>query len=181
MWLAAYILVELSVQILFEWLNAKGDRPDYPFFDGVILFFFLGAGAILFIRSLLRRQRAAALIYVALIAISLNWPRITTPIDLAAKAYFFSTFPEKCPEGRPKPGYRVFLCYTFWKPDIARTALVLNPGDELAKPYNSWPPEFDKELFENTQNGVSECRKMNTKLLVNHVYAVKDWCWGDIE
>ena len=173
MWLAAYILVELSVQILFEWLNAKGDRPDYPFFDGVILFFFLGAGAILFIRSLLGRQREAALIYVALIAISLNWPRITTPIDLTAKAYFFSTFPEKCPEGRPKPGYRVFLCYTFREPD-GRTSLVLNPGDELAKPYSSWPPEFDEALFYHYKS-VDECLKKYIRPLVNHVYALEDF------
>lgn len=173
-WLGAYVLVELSVQILFERLNAvKGNGPDYPFFDGLVLFFFLGAGSVLFIRSLLRRQKAAALIYVVLITICLNWPRITTPADLTAKAYFFSTFPEKCPEGSPKPGYRVFRCYTYWEPD-GRTALVFNPGDELAGPYNSWPREFDKVLFYNSEIGVDECEKKHIRLLVNHVYALED-------
>ena len=182
-WLAAYVLVEISVQILFEWLNAvtrSTNGNEYPFFDGVVLWFFLGSGAILFIRSLLKREKAAALIYAAMIALCANWPRITTPADLTAKAYFFSTFPDKCPEGRPKPGYRVFLCYTYWE-SYGRSALVFNPGDELAKPYTSWPPEFDKEIFENAQNGVSECRKMDTRRLVNHIYAVEDKCWGNIE
>ena len=39
-WLAAYVLVELSFQTLFEWLNAvKGNGHDYPFFDGPVLSF----------------------------------------------------------------------------------------------------------------------------------------------
>jgi hypothetical protein len=181
MWLAAYVLVELSVQIFFEWLNAvKGNGHDYPFFDGLVLSFFLGAATVLFIRSLLRREKAGALIYVALIAISLNWPGITTPADLTAKAYFFSTFPDQCPKGSPKPGYRVFLCYTFSQ-TYWRTALVFNPGDELAAPYDSWPPEFDKEIFENPEVRVDECQKNNTRLLVKHVYSLEDNCWGNTE
>ena len=123
---------------------------------------------------------SAFFIYAALFAIGLAWPRIGTALDLTAKAYFFSAFPEMCPEGSPKSGYRVFLCYKYWLMD-SRTALVLNPGDELAAPYTSWPPEFDKELFENFMPGLDDCRKKKTRLLANHVYVVEDHCWGVID
>ncbi len=156
MWLAAYVAVEICFYIYFEWHNAVSDvaDPEYPFFDGFAFLFFLGASLILFIRSLARCEKAATLIYAALFAIGLAWPRVATALDLTAKAYFFSAFPEMCPEGSPKPGYRVFLCYKYWVTYGSRTALVFDPGDELAKPYTSWPPELDKVLFENSDTGV---------------------------
>jgi hypothetical protein len=177
-WVGAYALVEVCFYVYFEWRNAVSGIADdaYPFFDGFAFLFFLGASLILFTRSLVRREKAAALIYAALFAIGLAWPRTGTALDLTAKAYFFSAFPQMCPEGSPKPGYRVFLCYKYWLME-SRTALVFNPGDELAAPYTSWPPEFDKEIFENVP--VTECRKKKTSLLVNHVYIVADHCWGD--
>jgi len=119
MWLIAYALVELCFYVYFEWRNAVSDVSDdaYPFFDGFAFLFFLGASLILFIRSLAKREKAAALIYAALFVIGLAWPRIGTALDLTAKAYFFSAFPEMCPEGSPKSGYRVFLCYKYWLMD----------------------------------------------------------------
>ncbi len=178
-WLIAYGLVHVCFYIYFEWHNAVFKFEDeYRLFRGFAFFFFLSASLYLFIKSLFRREKAAALIYAALFAIGLGWPRIGTALDLSAKAYFFSAVPEMCPEGSPKPGYRVFVCYKYWFMEL-RTALVLNPGDELAAPYTSWPPEFDKELFENVP--VTKCRKKNTRLLVKHVYAVEDNCWGVAE
>jgi hypothetical protein len=174
MWVAAYVAVEVCFYIYFEWHNAIFDTEDeYPLFRGIALFFFLGASLYLFIKSLVRRRKAAALLYVALFAMNLYWPRIGTALDLTAKAYFFSAFPDMCPEGAPKPGYRVFLCYKYWLMD-SRTALVLNPGDELAAHYTSWPPEFDKELFRNSEIVVDECEKKHIRLLVNHVYLLED-------
>jgi hypothetical protein len=174
LWLAAYALAEICFYIYFEWRNAAfGAVDEYPFFRGLALFFFAGASLYLFIRSLLRRRKAAALLYAALFAINLYWPRIGTALDLTAKAYLFSAFPEMCPEGAPKPGYRVFLCYKYWFMD-SRTALVFNPGDELSAPYTSWPREFDKELFRNADVVTDECEKKHVKLLVNHVYILKD-------
>ncbi len=175
-------LVEICFYIYFEWRNAVSDVADpSTLFSRALRFFsFLGASLILFIRSLARREKAAALIYAALFAIGLAWPRVGTALDLTAKAYFFSAFPEMCPEGSPKPGYRVFLCYKYWDAE-SRTALVFNPGDELAAPYTSWPQEFDKELFEHFVAGIDECRKKRTWLLVNHIYAVEDRCWGAID
>jgi hypothetical protein len=173
-WLIAYALVELCFYVYFEWRNAAfGDVAEYPFFRGLALFFFAGASLYLFIASLVRRRKAAALLYAALFAINLYWPFIGTALDRKAKAYFFSAFPGMCPEGRPKPGYRVFLCYKYWLMD-SRTALVLNPGDELAAHYTSWPPEFDKELFRNSEIVVDECEKKHIRLLVNHVYLLED-------
>ena len=158
-WLGAYVAVEICFYIYFEWRNAAfGAVDEYPFFRGLALFFFAGASLYLFIKSLVRRQKAAALLYAALFAINLYWPRIGTALDLTAKAHFFSAFPEMCPEGAPKPGYRVFLCYKYWFMD-SRTALVLNPGDELGAPYTSWPSEFDKELFRNADVVVMNARK----------------------
>jgi hypothetical protein len=174
MWLTAYALAGICFYIYFEWRNAAfGTVDEYPFFRGLALFFFAGASLYLFIKSLVRRQKAAALLYAALFAVNLYWPRIGIALDLTAKAYFFSAFPEMCPEGAPKPGYRVFLCYKYWFMD-SRTALVLNPGDELAAPYTSWPREFDKELFRNADVIIDECEKKHVKLLVNHVYLLED-------
>ena len=174
MWVAAYVAVEICFYIYFEWRNAIfGAEDEYLFFRGLALFFFAGASLYLLIKSLVRRQKAAALLYAALFTINLYWPRIGTALDLTAKAYFFSAFPEMCPEGAPKPGYRVFLCYKYWLMD-SRTALVLNPGDELAAHYTSWPPEFDKELFKNSEIVVDECEKKHIRLLVNHVYLLED-------
>jgi hypothetical protein len=178
-WLAAYALVEICFYIYFEWrIAAFGEIAEYAFLKGLALFFFFFVSLYLFIRSAWRRQKAAALLYAALFAINLVWPRIGTALDLAAKAYFFSTFPDKCPEGSPKPGYRVFLCYKYWEIE-SRTALVLNPGDELAAPYTAWPPEFDKEIFEYDESTVvvpdiEKCRKKKTRLLVRHVYLFQD-------
>src|SRR5271166_5726131 len=174
MWVAAYVAVEICFYIYFEWRNAIfGAEDEYLFFRGLALFFFAGASLYLLIKSLVRRQKAAALLCAALFTINLYWPRIGTALDLTAKAYFFSAFPEMCPEGAPKPGYRVFLCYKYWLMD-SRTALVLNPGDELAAHYTSWPPEFDKELFKNSEIVVDECEKKHIRLLVNHVYLLED-------
>jgi hypothetical protein len=174
MWLIAYALVELCFYIYFEWHNAiYGNVEDYTLFRGTAFLFFAGASFCLFIISLLRRRRAASLIYVVLFAINLYWPFIGYALDRTAKAYFFSAFPGMCPEGRPKPGYRVVLCYEYRLTDW-RTALVLNPGDELSAPYTSWPREFDKELFRNADVVVDECEKKHVKLLVNHVYILED-------
>ena len=177
-WLIAYALVHICFYIYFEWrIAVSGEIGEYAFLTGLVLFFFLGASLYLFIKSLLRREKAAALIYAALFAINLSEARIGTELDLTAKAYLFSAFPGMCPEGSPKPGYRVFLCYKYWEIE-SRTALVLNPGDELAAPYTSWPPGFDKEIFEYADStvvvsAVDECRKKKTKLLVRHVYLLE--------
>lgn len=182
-WLIAYGLVHICFYIYFEWHNAVFEFEDeYRLFRGLAFFFFLSASLYLFIKSLFRREKAAALIYAALFAIGLGGPRIGTALDLSAKAYFFSAFPEMCPEGRPKPGYRVFLCYKYWFME-SRTALVLNPGDELARPHTFWPQEFDKEIFEYDESTVvvpdiEECRKKRTRLLVNHVYLFEDPIFG---
>jgi hypothetical protein len=180
-WVGAYALVQLCFYIYFEWrIVLSGKIHEYAFLTGLVLFFFLAASLYLFIKSLLRRERAAALLYAALFAINLASPRIGMALDQTAKAFFFSAFPEMCPEGSPKPGYRVFLCYKYWEID-SRTALALNPGDELAAPYTAWPPEFDAEIFREFVGSVDECQKKNTRLLVNHVYVVEDSCRGGSE
>ena len=173
-WLAAYVAVEVFFYVSFEWSNAVyGDVELWTLFRGAAFLFFAGVSFPLFLRSLLRRKKAASLIYAALFGINLYWPSISTVLDNTAKAFFFSAFPEMCPEGSPKPGYRVALCYKYWFMD-SRTALVLNPGDELAKPYTTWPREFDKELFRNADVVTDECEKKYVKLLVNHVYLLED-------
>ena len=157
-WLIAYGLVHICFYIYFEWrIAVSGEIGEYAFLTGLVLFFILGASLYLFIKSLLRREKAAALIYAALFAINLSEARIGAEFDLTAKAYLFSAFPGMCPEGCPKLGYRVFLCYKYWEIE-SRTALVLNPGDELAAPYTSWPPEFDKEIFEYVKSTVVVAR-----------------------
>ena len=160
--MGAYALVQLCFYIYFEWrIAVSGKIHEYAFLTGLVLFFFLAASLYLFIKSLWRQEKAAAFLYAALSAINLASPGIGTELDLTAKAYFFSAFPDRCPEGSPKPGYRVFLCYKYWEID-SRTALVLNPGDELAAPYTAWPPEFDAEIFREFVGSVDECQKKNT-------------------
>jgi hypothetical protein len=177
-WIIAYAVVELCFYVYFEWrIAAFGEIAEYAFLRGLALFFFFGASLYLFIKTLRRREKAAATLYAALFAINLASPRIGTALDLTAKAYFFSAFPDRCPEGSPKPGYRVFLCYKYWEIEL-RTALVLNPGDELAGPYTSWPPEFDKIIFVEFAGSADECEKKKTRRLVNHVYVIKGGCWG---
>ncbi|MFZ1109467.1 MAG: hypothetical protein WAN43_14140 [Rhodomicrobium sp.] len=181
-WIAAYALAEICFYIYFEWRNAVfGSVDEYPFFRGIALLFFLGASMYLLIKSLFKRQTAALLLYAVLFAINLGWPRIGTALDLTAKAYFFSAFPEMCPEGSPKPGYRVFLCYKYWFME-SRTALVLNPGDEMGALSIAWPDEIKRELLGKGQpeiilSAADECFIRKTRLIVNHVYLVSDDCW----
>lgn len=180
-WLGVYALIRVCFYVYFEWHNiAYVYEDEYPFFDGLVFFFFLGASLGLLIGSLRRRTAKAAMIYAALFLINLGSPRIGTAVDLTAKAYFFSAYPEMCPEGSPKPGYRVFLCYKYWFMD-SRTALVFNPGDEMAAPSTAWPSDIRKELLGRGQPEIiispaDECLIRKTRLIVNHVYLVADDC-----
>ena len=95
---------------------------ECAFLTGLALFFFCRRELISIHQIALRRGKAAALIYAALLAIKLYGARIGTALDLTAKAYLFSAFPGMCPEGSPKPGYRVFLCYKYWVIEFAHRA-----------------------------------------------------------
>jgi len=71
-WVGAYALVEVFFYIYFEWRIARfGEIGEYAFVTGLALFFFAGASLYLFIKSLLRREKAPALLYAALFAINL--------------------------------------------------------------------------------------------------------------
>ncbi len=180
-WLAIFAVIRVCYYVYFEWANlAHFFEDEDPLLDGAILLLFSIASLILFIKSILRHQLRPALIYVALFIIIFGSTRYGPEIDLTAKAYFFSTYPEMCPEGHPEPGYRIFLCYKYWD-SHSREALVLNPGDEMAVRSKDWPEGIRRALLDRGQPGlpiteVDECFIRKTKQLVSHIYWVSDDC-----
>jgi len=176
---SVWILLNILLYTWSEWQAWHG-FVNTAFVRGLVFVAMCVFCAVASVCLLIKKKIIQAAMYVLIVVATIFVSRNQLPVEMMAKAYFFSVYPELCPVKRHND-YASFMCYVYDENMIggAHETLVIDPSDSMRLPPSQWPQNI-KEIFgfANITRRFSDddCCFKNTRYMVNHVYWISNDC-----
>lgn len=175
-----WIFIETVLYAWSEWQAWHG-FVNTVFVSGLCLIFMCVFCLVASAYLLIKKKLVQAGIYLLIIASTVVISRNLLPFEMMIKAYFFSTYPQRCPVKRFN-SQTPFICYVYDENRIGgkKEMLVIDPSDSMRLPPSQWSQEIKNIFgFSNIARRFSDddCHFKKTRYMVKHVFWVSDDCW----